>query len=378
MRGMYVILILSGILLLSGCLGRAEPPPPAQEGPNITVISAGTGGGGAQQEPGEEDLMRRALEEQDAYLCLRVAVERQDECILPLSNLSLQNCLMLNDYAYEKECLWRHARAQDDMSICDLMRGDDVQECVRALAPPCSMETGDAERGRCLAFLNDDYNYCRDEQCFFDFGTQNMNASACGMVANEVKKAVCTAVVEGGSPCGGFEGSDRDLCYYMMAVGKNSSNYCYNIDGFYNTQIAYQCFLHFALQDSNKDLCSAVGLLNRWNCYSEYAIEKYDISACDAVDTRAEASRNLCFDGFAREFFQASACNQIAAGLARTNCYAYVVMAAQQLEFWDCNNVADAEWRDRCFTSMAGLGSDVTYCNYVQDPAIKEICLSKA
>jgi hypothetical protein len=53
-------------------------------------------------------------------------------------------------------------------------------------------------------------------------------------------------------------------------------------------------------------------------------------------------------------------------------------MAATHLEMWDCNNVAEREWKDRCFTSMADLENDATYCNYVVDAAIREICLSKA
>lgn len=378
MRGIRLILIAACFMLLFGCQGREEVPPPAQEGPNITVISAGAGGqGGAQQEPGEEEWVQKALNEQNAYYCLRVSMERQDECLLPLSNLSLQNCLMLNDYSYEKECLWHHAYAQKDTSICDLMQGEDVDACIRAVSPPCTLEPDDAARGRCLAFLNGNYAYCRDEQCLFDFGTQKLNASACAAIGNVVKKAVCESIISGGNPCTEFEGSDRDLCYYMLAMGKNSTNYCYYINGFYVTDIAYQCFLHFALQDSSMDLCSAVGLGKRWDCYINYSIEKHDLDACRTIDKRAEANRNMCFDRFARHFFQASACNEIAASVAKTNCYAYVVMAATQLEFWDCNNVEEREWRDRCFTSMADQNNDASFCNYVEDAAIREICLSK-
>lgn len=379
MRGIHFVLALAGLMLMLGCLGNAENPAPGQERPEITVISAGAGGS-ATAEPAttDEEWMRRALEGQDAYLCLRVSIERQDECILPLSNLSLQNCMMLSNYAYEKECLWHHAQAQQDMTICDMMRGDDVQECIRALAPPCTFEPDEASKGRCLAFLNNDYEYCRDDQCFFDFGTQHMNASACGMVQDAVKRAACEGVVERENPCNQFESSNRDLCYYMMALGKNSSHDCYNINSEKNSEMAYDCFTHFALASSNKDLCSALGLLKRWDCYRYYSLQKHDISACEAIDQRAEYNWNMCFDEFARAFFQASACNKIKAGTAKTNCYAYVVMAAPHLEMWDCDNVGEREWRDRCFTSMAELEGDAVYCNYVQDAAIRQICLSKA
>ncbi|MCX6768386.1 MAG: hypothetical protein NTY83_00880 [Candidatus Micrarchaeota archaeon] len=379
MRGICLVLALVSLMLLFGCPGRTETPTPGQEGPEITVISAGTGGstGGTTPAATDEEWAQKALSEQDAYLCLRVSIEKQDACILPLSNLSLQNCMMLSDYAYEKECLWHHAQAQQDMTICDLMQGSDVRECIQSMAPPCTFEADNVSKGRCMAFLNNDYNYCRDDSCFFDFGTQNRNASACAGIQDVVRKAACEGVISQENPCNQFESSNRDLCYYMMALGKNSSHDCYNIDSEKNSQIAYQCFEHFALVGNNKDICSGLGLLMRWDCYKSYSIQKQDISACEAIDPRAEANWNQCFDEFARAFFQASACNQIKAGVAQTNCYAYVVMAATHLEMWDCNNVAEKEWKDRCFTSMADLDNDATYCNYVEDVAIKEICLSK-
>jgi len=377
MRGKYFVLALVGLMLLFGCNGREEPPTPAQEGPEITVISAGSGSSSGTQQMTDDDWIAKALQENNPYHCLRVSIERQDECLLPLSNLSLQNCMMLNYYQNEKECLWHHAQAQQDMTICDLMIGDDVDECIHALAPPCTFEADNVSKGRCLAFLNNDYNYCRDDQCFFDFGTQNFNASACAYIQEPVRKAVCEGIVNQENPCGQFESSNKDLCYYMMALGKDSVHDCYNIDGLQNSEIAYQCFLQFALSEDNKDICGGAGLLKRWDCYKAYAIEKHDLSACEAIDPRAEANWNMCFDEYARTYFQASACNQIKASVAQTNCYAYVVMAATRLEFWDCNNVQEREWKDRCFTSMADLENDATYCNYVEDSAIKEICLSK-
>lgn len=379
MRGTYFVLALVSLMLLFGCPGRIEPPPPGQEGPNITVISAGAGGstGGTTPATTDEEWMQKALNEQDAYLCLRVSIEKQDQCLLPLSNLSLQNCMMLSNYDYEKECLLHHAQTQQDMTICDLMRGEDVQECIQSMAPPCTFEPDEVSKGRCLAFLNNDYASCRDDSCFFDFGTQNRNLSACERVQDAVKRAACEGVVNMENPCNQFESSNRDLCYYMMALGKNSSHDCYNINSEKNSELSYQCFEHFALAGDNKGLCSALGLLKRWDCYKSYAIQKHDISACEAIDYRAEVNWNQCFDDFARTFFQASACNQIQASVAQTNCYAYVVMAATHLEMWDCNAVMEKEWKDRCFTSMADLDNDAIYCNYVEDAAIKEICLSK-
>lgn len=379
MWGRYAILIVASLMLFFGCLGKEEQPAaPSQEGPSISVISAGAG-----QEPGEEELtdeewMQKALDEQNAFYCLKVPVEMQDECLLPLSNVSLQNCMMLVKYDYEKECLWHHAYAERDTSICDLMRGSDVDDCVRAIAPPCTLETEEASKGRCLAFLHGNYTYCRDDQCFFDFATQNRQSAACSGIQNDIKMDVCTAVIEGGNPCNEYKESNKDLCYYMMAIGKNSTSYCYNINGFFTAEIAYQCFLHFALQNDNKDICEGVGLNNRWNCYMNYSIEKHDLSACRAVDPRAEASRNMCFDRFARTFFQASACNEMNyTSISKTNCYAYVIMAAPSLDFWDCNNVQMPEWRDRCFTNMATLEKNMEYCGYVEDASMKQLCLSK-
>lgn len=383
MRGMHLFLVLASLFLLFGCTDNGQQPSsPGEEGPTISVIGAETGSGEQNGTPTEEltdaQWAQKALDEQNGYYCLKVSIEKQDECLLPLSNLTLQNCMMLGDYGNRKGCLWHHASALQDLSVCDMLRGEEVQECIRELSPPCTMEADDAARGRCYAFLTNDSSHCADDECFFDFAAQNMDAAACAGIENSIKEAVCVGIIQGTNPCPGFTGSDKNLCYYMMALGKDSANYCYSIDGLYESDIAYQCFLHFAVENGNKDLCSVLELNNRWKCLTDYSIEMRDMSACQAIDSRATISVNLCFDGFARKYYQASACNYLPyAAVVQTNCYAYVVLASPELEFWDCNNVEVREWRDRCFMNMAEQKNDAVYCGYVEDASIKQLCISK-
>jgi hypothetical protein len=380
MRGMHLFLVLASLFLLFGCTDNTpQPSSPGEEGPTISVIGAETGEGGtnATAEFTDAQWAQKALDEQNAYYCLRVSMENQDACLLPLSNVSLQNCMMLGNYEMRKECLWRHARAQNDLSVCDMLRGGEVEACIIELSPPCTMEADEAARGRCYAFLTNNSAQCRDDECFFDFAVENEDFSACGGIQNTVKQAVCQGIVQGTNPCPGLTGSNKNLCYYMMALGKGTVNYCYNIDGLYESDIAYQCFLHFAVENQNKDLCTVLELNNRWNCFTNYSITMRDVSACQAIDARATISSNLCFDGFARNFYQASACNYLPyASVVQTNCYAFVVMASPELEFWDCNNVEVKEWRDRCFMNLADQKNDATYCGYIDDASMEQLCAS--
>ncbi len=381
MRGFHLILILAGFMLIFGCIeDRQQPPAPAQEGPRISVIGAETGGGEppAPEEMTDAQWAQKAIEERNAYYCLKVSIERQEACLLPLSNISVQNCMMLGLYGNERVCLWHHARTSRDISICDMLRGDEVLECVRELSPPCTMEPDEVSRGRCYAFLNNNSAHCRDDQCFFDFAMEKKDASACAGMENHVKKAVCEGIIEGTDPCPSFSESNRNLCYYMMALGRDNPSHCYSINGLYETEIAYQCFFHFALRDGNKDMCNALELNNRWKCLTEYAMEKKDLGACQAIDRRANLAWNLCFDGFARKFYQASACNHLPDGaVVQVNCYAFVVMASPELELWDCGNIYVKEWRDRCYMNMAGQKNDATYCNYMEDASMRQLCISR-
>ena len=373
MRSIFFCAMAIFALFTLGCTAPEEPIP-SEEGPKIEVIGADV----PEEQQNDSELMQKALDERDPSYCLKVSPELKEECILPLSNDSFSNCLMLTTYDLKRGCLFHIAYAEDDIAVCDLLIGEDREECIKELSPPCSLIVDDNNRSTCVAMEKQNCTYCLDDDCFFDCAIEHGSTEDCDRILSEPKRAACYGVLNYSDTCSGFVESNRDLCYYKLALGTDNPSYCYPIDGSYAlAPLNYDCFYHFAVKEENYNFCAGVGLLERWNCYTNYALYKNDIDACYAIDPRAELSWNMCFDNYARAYWKPSACNPITKPTSyRTACFAYTVLNATSLEYSECIAVIDEAWKDKCFSQMAYLSSNRQICNYVEDLGVRDICYS--
>lgn len=366
--------LMISFFFIAGCPGGEEMPTPSQEEASISV-----GGWVAEVEPSEEEekqsLLQTALEERDTSYCLKLPASERDECILPLSNDSLSNCLQLIKYENRRGCLFYHAYETEDISICDLMSQDDKAECIEHLSPPCTFVLDAEEKGRCLAFEYQNYTYCKDEQCYLDYAFEYRESGACEML-DYAKREGCLSALENKDHCKGLEEqSYKYQCYYYYALGEDSPTHCYYINGLYNTEIAFQCFTHFAIEEDNPALCEPIAELKRWDCYREYALETGNKEGCYAIDTRAPFNREKCFKEFAYAHDDLAACNEIETEYERQICYSSLIFSAEELTMTECNSIWLPEWKDKCYQELARLEGNKIYCNYIEGAAVKENCL---
>lgn len=373
-RALLFAAIMISLFLIAGCPGEEKTPIPSEEEPTISV-----GGWVAEVEPSEEEektlLIETALEEEDTSYCFKLPANERDDCIFPLSNDSLSNCIQMIKYDNKRGCLFYHAYKDEDMSICDLMSEEDKAECIEYLSPPCTFVLDPEEKGRCLAFEYKNYTYCEDEECYLDYAFENKDAGACEML-EYAKREGCLSSLDHTDHCKDLEEqSYKYQCYYIYALGNDNPTYCYYINGLYDTAIAYQCFTHFAVQDDNPALCEAVVVLNRWDCYTDYAIETGNKEGCYAIDTRAPVSREDCFRDYAYAYDDLASCNEIETEYVRQICYSALIFSAEELTMIECNSIILPEWKDKCYQELAKLENEKTFCNYIESIAVKENCL---
>ncbi len=376
---LFIVFAVS-FLLLAGCPGKGGQVIPSEEGAIIDVDAwvadvEETPGFNETAEEATEDWVSLALINNDTSYCLKLPANERDECVLPLSNYSLPNCLQLVSYESKAVCLDHLAHASGNISICDLMGSEGRQACVESLSPACTFVLEANEKSRCMAFEYQNYTYCRNDECFLDYAFEFYEEEACRLIESEPRMNGCLSATKHKDMCKELDGSNKDLCYYIYALGDNNPRQCYYINGHYESQIAVECFTHFAIANGDVSLCSALLVTNSWGCYIDYAIETGDKGGCYAIDQRAPASREDCFEQFAYAHDDLLACTEIGTMYVRQICYSALIFDAQEITLAECNGITLPEWKDKCFQELARQENSITYCNYITGQTVKDNCI---
>ncbi len=383
MKKIFALLLIAvSFLLLAGCPGKEERPAPGKEAPIIeetgswsAQVEPNTSGNATGAEPAQ-DWAAQALATKDPSYCLKLAPAEQDSCRIPIANDSLEACRGVVDQPTREGCLLHHAYALKDISICDLISGQKGQDCIETLSPPCTFITEYVEKARCYAFEYKNYTYCQDENCTLDYAFQFQDQGACLMLTNSTGKMEgCLSALAHSDRCLNLSGSTQELCYYTYAVGSNNTDFCYNVlQSNSQSNIAYLCFTHFAIANHQDALCDPIFVLDRWNCYTDYALTTGDKSGCVDIDTQAPNSREVCFREYAYAYDDATACNEMSTEYMRQICFSSTIFGAHELSLQECSGISLPEWKDKCFQELAKRANDKGFCNYIVGETTRENC----
>ncbi len=362
------------MLFFSGCV---KPPVDDDQASNVTIDSPEIQTEDEENETIEIDWAKEALEQEDPSFCLKLEKENRDDCILPLSNISFENCLMLEGYEYKRGCLFYHAYNLKDQTICDLMSTEDKYECLEELLPPCTLVNGSLEKQLCLAELYGNDSSCIEDDCFFRYAIENNNVESCEKIEELPRISACLTIVLDKNNCSGLEESNKDYCYWLVAEEKKSSSYCYKMDS--KSNIAVECFTYFAIRESKPNYCEGLFVLYRWDCYTDYAIETLDVSGCDKIDDLAPASKVKCYNELAVLLNDPRLCNKVYAirGNLGIACYSQTLFVENNLNLAKCSGITPPDWKNKCYTILAERENDPLICNYIEGEGAKSICHNK-
>ncbi|MEM4272326.1 MAG: hypothetical protein QXH30_01945 [Candidatus Bilamarchaeaceae archaeon] len=377
-RYFALLLIAFSFLFLAGCLGKEEHPTPGKEAPVITE----TGSWSAEVEQPEnetgpaapQDWAAQALLTKNPSYCLKLPPQEQDPCRISIANDSLEACRQVLNQQIREDCIIHHAYLRGDISLCDLAAGEKKVECIKKLSPPCTFIVEITEKARCYAFEYRNYTYCKDENCSLDYAFAFREEGACMMLSNSTGKMEgCLSALQFTDRCKNLPTSHKELCYYTYALGTNNPLFCYNIEND-QSKIAYQCFTHFAIANHNDALCQAIFVLDRWNCYMEYALTTGDKNGCYDIDVHAPDSREICFREYAYAHDDATACNEMTTEYMRQICFSSTIFGAHELTLQECSGIRLPEWQDKCFQELAKRTGEKTFCNYIGSETVKYNC----
>lgn len=311
----------------------------------------------------DECLIKAAIRNSDSGFCKNVSNARWDECWLIFSNAELPACLELRNYALKKECVDDFAVFRKNATLCGALEEVDKTACEEEVNPPCMNISKGLERELCLAYRNNNSDYCASSECLLIYAKGRNDPSVCEALASETEKTACLSVLEGSNRCSQLSGVAADYCYSILAQYSNDFTYC----GLIQSGIhKYDCYLSAAIEEKNKTYCEKSDLEYRWDCYTNYSLETGDLDGCLAIDEQyATGSRDGCIGDYAETFGAPAACDYLSNIYMRTNCYGNIILGNYTMTVEKCSAISQADWKDKCFTRAASDVGDATICSYI-------------
>lgn len=161
---------------------------------------------------------------------------------------------------------------------------------------------------------NKNHSWCEDfsttpwqDYCYLNTAINQkvLNISICDKITHSCKKEMCKAIVSGDhSSCEKISecrelfyaangDTDKDLCYYEIAVRTNNSALCENISG---SNEVFDCYEEIALKTKNAELCEHIDDVDdKGNCYQEIARKTHNKTLCNEIPPESRFTKEYCY-----------------------------------------------------------------------------------
>ncbi len=166
-----------------------------------------------------------------------------------------------------------------------------------------------------------------------------------------------------------FDGvSDRDVCYYELALDRENITLCKkirNIDSWYGYTAA-ECGAEIAMIEGNPKLCDELSFLSEYDCYLELATQLGDAAIC--AEIASTSKRDDCYLDMAYNFDDPEVCMEISSSSDKDDClYDYVSWNAYYVDDWSiCDEFSSGSWEQSyCYYEAAGNTGLLTYCDKI-------------
>jgi hypothetical protein len=232
--------------------------------------------------------------------------------------------------------------------------------------------------------------------------------SDCPKIDAELKEC------EDASAVSSYGASDRDVCYYDLALLRENITLCRkirNTDSWYDYTAA-KCGADLAIYSGNVSLCDELSLTSKYDCYEELAGELEDPTICEYITSDSKmddclynyvsynyyyiSDWSIC-DSFSGKGYEANYCYSQAAeytgdesycdkitkssggyySYSKASCYAGVAKGDGSPAL--CGTLATDGERDDCYYDYAtAYPYDVDACGKISDSYRKNSCISYA
>lgn len=165
----------------------------------------------------------------------------------------------------------------------------------------------------------------------------------------------------------------RDNCFAKLATLRSDAAACADLSGACSRA---GCFLLFALELSNPDLCERIpyadSCATTQECYDRLAEQTHDLSLCDRIEGDGSLRCvNHVYGAMARDQEDLSICDNISGDSERAACRFRVVQA--QYDVKGCEILQETA-RSRCYRFFAQEFDDADLCELVDDDSHRTQC----
>ncbi|MFH1521225.1 MAG: hypothetical protein ABID61_06270 [Candidatus Micrarchaeota archaeon] len=320
----------------------------------------------------EECLYEQTIAGDSHIPCLSLMnITLSQLCFEHFSNSSIDACKLLDDGEKKKICVTDFAIANKNALLCDLLLTEGQLDC-KVQVDSCYSEPNP---DYCFALKTNDSSRCDSDDCLLNYSLTKNDATTCNSISIEVISKACTSVLTSNDLCAAFsKDSERDYCYQLFSIYKNDYYSCTQIDNL-ESPYALDCYSYFAIIQNNLEICDALSLNQRWNCYSIHALATGDLDGCSEIHTLATSSRFTCAFDFALKYGDPAACNVIEDISAKKVCYqGAIIYNATNLDWHNCGDVAMIDWSNKCYNEAAKLANDVSICDMIEIGYARETC----
>lgn len=323
-------------------------------------------------EESEEYLLGMAIASKDVAMCEELTTKKQD-CYEALADDSEEACIKVEDYEKKKECILEHSEEKGSTILCKELNEADEEECGMLIDPCYGTVSG--ERELCLALANEDYVYCGDKDCLFEYVKQTKDAEACEVFEAPAETYACYSIVDDKNNCDELVFvAQQDYCYYLYGTLTDRSYYCAEISS--DNVYAYMCYYEFSVKEGDYTYCLDLGDLNdRWECLKNYALATGDVVGCENIHELAEANYESCYFNYAIEHSLPEYCKKLQNPNSQDSCFAQSIQdMSKPLPPENCANITDESWIDNCYKYSAWKNEDLTICEEIVNENTHTTC----
>jgi hypothetical protein len=130
------------------------------------------------------------------------------------------------------------------------------------------------------------------------------------------------------------------------------------------------CYMGLAYKRENATICKKLSESRRADCYSGLSVFESNVTICDAAGTQ----KNNCYSNYAREKDDITACDKITETYIKDSCYSQYASKAGDSTV--CEKIKTLNSKDSCYSNIASSQCDTSLCNKIANNNTKEQCLT--
>ncbi len=320
----------------------------------------------------EKCIIERALENEDVSECYSLENQSFIKCIYSISKLNFNYCYKLNNTIEIDLCIFNVSIENKNEEICGkILNATLKKKClISFVSEKCKNKTNDLEIYTCDAIEKEDENRCNLTEnrstCLIRFSKEKKNV--CNKIEGYMDRVSCIAVVNNNdNECLVLNGSQRDYCYKIFAIERESCKSCDKINSVVHSN---PCYYECAIITLNSFYCSKpTEEILRDNCYKDIAVLTKNHSYCDEI--KLKRLKAECQIKVAENLLDMTICDYVDI-LYRRECYIRMIGLPIPLE--NCLKINELyPERDTCLLNAARREKNTSICNYVSDQ-MREYC----